>query len=237
MRIVLHVLFWVVSGVLMVLFLGKTEGNYFSIVFTSLLLPIALIVAYIFNYWLFPKYLFQKQFYKFILFGLFVVVLALYLETLVVLWALIYLGSYSFNTMTPASYNIEQLAVILFFVVFLANLIYLIRRWTIKEKDNEAPIKFRVNRELILLSKDEILHIESLSDYVRIYTEKEVLTTREKISALEKRLPKTFIRVHRSFIVNTSKVQSITKTKVCIADKEIPVSRTYKDEVISKFNF
>ncbi len=234
MRILLHVLFWLVNSFLIILFVGGKDAIYFSVVFTSFLLPVVVAVTYTFNYWLFPKYLFKNHLYKFILFGLFVVVLLIYLETLIVFWALIYLGNYSFLNMTAVSYNIEQLAVILFFIVFLGNLIYLIRRWSSKDTVVGTLIQFRVNRKVIQLCDSKINYFESLGDYVKIYAEDKMFTTREKISKLEDRLPDTFIRVHRSYIINTLKIESFNTTKIQIQGCDIPISRKYKTEVLKK---
>ncbi|AUP79968.1 LytR/AlgR family response regulator transcription factor [Flavivirga eckloniae] len=234
MRILLHVLFWIFSSFLIVFFIGKKGSLSFTLAFTGFLLPVVITISYLFNYWLFPQYLFKKQLFKFVLYGLLVVVLSVYLETLIVLWALVNLGNYSFNNMTPASHNIEQLAVALFFVVFLSNLIYLVRRWSVKEKDSETLIQFRSNRETVQLSEKAIDYIESLGDYVKIHSEAKVFTSREKISKLENRLPSNFIRVHRSYLINTSKIESFNNTKIEIQGNKIPISRKYKPEVLEK---
>lgn len=229
-------MFWIFSGLLIAFLIGKKESIYFTLAFTSLLLPVSIGVSYLFNYWLFPKYLFQKQLFKFISYGLFVVVVSIYLESLIVLWALINLGGYSFNNMPPTSYNIEQLAIALFFVVFLSNLIYLIRRWSRKEEniDSKILIQFRVNRKIIQLSEKKINYIESLGDYVKINCIEKTFITKEKISKLEKRLPSIFIRAHRSYIVNTSMVESFNKAKIGIQGTDIPISRKYKVEVLKR---
>jgi DNA-binding LytR/AlgR family response regulator len=128
------------------------------------------------------------------------------------------------------------LAVVLFFVVFLSNLAYLIRRWSNKEEEtnSEILIQFRVNREIIQLTGMEINYFESLGDYVKIYSSESTFITKEKISKLEQRLPSLFIRIHRSSIINILKIESFNMKRMMILGREIPISRKYKDEVSEK---
>jgi DNA-binding LytR/AlgR family response regulator len=92
---------------------------------------------------------------------------------------------------------------------------------------------FKVNREMKKVFLKDILYIESLKDYVRIKTEKESLITYQRISYLEEKLPEDkFLRVHKSFIVAIDKVASLASNTVKIRDKEIPVGRNYKMNVV-----
>jgi DNA-binding LytR/AlgR family response regulator len=92
---------------------------------------------------------------------------------------------------------------------------------------------FKVNREMKKVFLKDILYIESLKDYVRIKTEKESLITYQRISYLEEKLPEDkFLRVHKSFIVAVDKVASLASNSVKVRDKEIPVGRNYKMNVV-----
>lgn len=104
------------------------------------------------------------------------------------------------------------------------------------EKDNFIFV--RANRKMIKINFSEIKYIESLSDYIKIYLTNDMITTRETITSIEAKLPqKEFIRVHRSFIVSIANIDSYTNETIEIGKKEIPISRTYKDEVIEKLRF
>ena len=84
---------------------------------------------------------------------------------------------------------------------------------------------------------DEILFIESMSDYVKInLANNEVVVTKEKISRLEARLPEMFVRIHRSFIVNKNKVTVFNKEVLTIGDQTLPVSRSYKNSAWDKLS-
>lgn len=77
-----------------------------------------------------------------------------------------------------------------------------------------------------------IRYIESLKDYVTIHTEDERIITREPIKQMEAQLPEAhFLRIHRSFIINTRKLRSLTADEVEMENKTLPIGRTYKDLV------
>jgi DNA-binding LytR/AlgR family response regulator len=75
----------------------------------------------------------------------------------------------------------------------------------------------------------EILYAESGKDYVHVYTREKVITSKYKISQLEKELEgKGFLRIHRSFIVNLRQVSAFTTSVVEIGQKELPIGDSYK---------
>ena len=88
--------------------------------------------------------------------------------------------------------------------------------------------------KLIRLDFDDILYIEGLKDYVKIYFEaprKPVLSL-VNMKRVEDCLPKPqFMRVHRSFIVNMAKVSMVDRGRIVMGDVFIPVSESYKNQV------
>jgi len=99
--------------------------------------------------------------------------------------------------------------------------------------DGEAPdhLYVNTNRKFVKIVFEEVLYIESLKDYIRIHTTDQAVITKEKISAFEAQLPDYFLRVHRSFIVNTRKVTAFTANDIEIGDREIPIGVSYKNQV------
>lgn len=90
-------------------------------------------------------------------------------------------------------------------------------------------IIFRVDRRNIKVFLNEINCIESVKDYVKVVLDKNTFLTKMTIQSIEKILPtEHFIRVHRSFIVNISKINSFSNGVVALSDILIPVSRTYR---------
>ena len=93
----------------------------------------------------------------------------------------------------------------------------------------------RSERKMIKINFDEIQYVESLSDYIKIHSADKTITTRETISNIETKLPaKNFLRIHRSYIVNLKKMNSYTNEFVEIGKNAIPISRTYKENVLKK---
>ncbi len=85
--------------------------------------------------------------------------------------------------------------------------------------------------KLIQIPVDDILYIEGLKDYVRIYTasrERPVMTLLS-MKSIESKLPEPpFMRVHRSFIVNTSRISTIERNRIVFGNSYVPVSDSYR---------
>ncbi|GGG19139.1 DNA-binding response regulator [Dokdonia pacifica] len=102
---------------------------------------------------------------------------------------------------------------------------------TVTEDDH---IYVNTNRKYVKVVFKEVLYVESIKDYVRIHLEKESISTKEKISVFEQKVPSYFMRTHRSYMVNTNKITSYTMQDIEIGEIEIPIGISYKKEVIKK---
>ena len=82
---------------------------------------------------------------------------------------------------------------------------------------------------------EEIIFIESLKDYVKIHTINDKrIVAKYKIGEIEEELKdKNFLRIHRSYIVNTSKISAFTMSDIEVNSVEIPIGASYKEKVIS----
>ncbi len=93
----------------------------------------------------------------------------------------------------------------------------------------------RSERKMVKIVFDEILYIESLSDYIKIHLLDKIIVTRETISNIETKLPnKNFLRIHRSFIINLNEADSYTNEFVEVKNNAIPISRSYKENVLKR---
>ena len=91
----------------------------------------------------------------------------------------------------------------------------------------------KIDRKMFKIDFSKILWIESLSDYLKIQTFDGSKVTRETISSIEMKLPSSnFLRIHRSFIIAIDQIESYSNEEVIIHNKSLPISRTYKDQVI-----
>ena len=64
---------------------------------------------------------------------------------------------------------------------------------------------------MVKINFEEILYVESLSDYIKIHQENKTIVTRETITNIEAKLPQSqFLRIHRSYIVAVKSIESYT---------------------------
>jgi DNA-binding LytR/AlgR family response regulator len=83
---------------------------------------------------------------------------------------------------------------------------------------------------------DDVLYIEGLKDYVKIYTQDSLkpILSLMSLKQLEEDLPfGNFVRVHRSYIINVDKISSINKNRIIIDKKQIPIGETYKKQFMN----
>ncbi|MCF8226342.1 MAG: LytTR family DNA-binding domain-containing protein [Bacteroidales bacterium] len=105
----------------------------------------------------------------------------------------------------------------------------------------ENEIFIKKNSTLVRLKYDEILWIEALENYVIFNTFKDKYTIHFTMKAIEQKLPaRKFTRVHRSYIVNTSRIEVIEDNSVLIkteeANKSIPIGKSYKEKLMKDIN-
>ncbi len=100
-------------------------------------------------------------------------------------------------------------------------------------------IYVKSNSKLVKVQNSNIIFVEALKDYVIIHTEKERFTIHSTMKDIEKKLPeKIFMRVHRSFILNLNKINSIDSSIVIIenSDKKIPIGGSYRESLFKRLN-
>ena len=106
-----------------------------------------------------------------------------------------------------------------------------------QQESEDAYIYLKVDKKMVKILLKEIVYIESLKDYVRIRTAEKAIVTHQKISYLEEKLPEEcFMRIHRSYIVSISKVESYSSTSIEVPNQELPIGRNYKNQVMSVLN-
>jgi two-component system response regulator LytT len=108
--------------------------------------------------------------------------------------------------------------------------------------EQKAIIKVDANNEFLFLKSDykikrinfnDILYIEGLKDYVKVYTRNQAkpILSLTSLKSLEAKLPSNkFMRVHRSFIVNLEKIDTIERSRIVFGKEYIPVSDQYKSK-------
>ena len=103
----------------------------------------------------------------------------------------------------------------------------------VSQVDSDDSIFFKTEHRIVRIKIDDIRFIEGMSEYLKIHTDgwQKPVIVLLSMKKLEDRLPKSkFMRVHRSFIINLSKIQEVIKNRVIMdEDTNIPVGDLYKD--------
>ena len=90
---------------------------------------------------------------------------------------------------------------------------------------------------MIKLKLDEILVIEAKGDYIDVKTEKEEYKVHTTLKKIKEKLPeKLFLQIHRSYIINFTKIIDIEDNSVLIAKNVVPISRSNRPELMRRLN-
>ena len=238
--------YWVFAGLLLFAYFvskGHSFGKIFY--FITSLLPVVIGTSYYVNHKLIPEFLLRGKNGVFILYAIYTIIISLYLQYLVIFIALIIFTSFQFGNPSLLSLNIGNLSLTMYLLVLIKVIIEIIQKLSEKEtiikslentKEFAEKIVIRYNRVNHSIFLSNILYIESLSDYIKVVTLDDEIVTKERISTINNRLPPYFKRIHRSFIINSQKVNSYNSEFITVGGSQIPISRTYKKEIITYLN-
>ena len=152
LRMLLHVLFWVVAIGFYTLFFGRQNNNYSLIIFfVALLMPVTIATTYFTNYFLIPRYLLKHRFKVFLLYLIYTINLAVYLEMLIVVITFIIVADYKANKMEGATMDIVFIIAASFLIVFSAVGIKLGFVWLEVQKENQQLVIDKIESELKFL--------------------------------------------------------------------------------------
>lgn len=242
-----HIIFWIAAYGILTLIFGKWFEDYIeAFYYVSLLLPVVIATSYFFSFYLVPHYLFKRRFALFGLFTFYMFVVSLTLEMLVSVISMLLMIKFRINESGPLVTDVFLLALILHFIVLFLAFILLIKHYfadqgainTLEEKQarmEKGFITIRSNRQSARVEYNQILYVESMADYIKIHmADGREVVSKQKISHIEKELPASFLRIHRSFVVNKEKISSFSREALFLGEIELPVSRTYRARALDK---
>ena len=110
-------------------------------------------------------------------------------------------------------------------------------RLTVSKSDSSVDnvLMVKVDKKLFRIPHSDITYIESLRDFVRIHTDNGPFISSETLRNLLKVLPQIFVRIHKSYIINFSKVEFLEGNQLSIANKKLPIGQAYRAEIQSRF--
>jgi DNA-binding LytR/AlgR family response regulator len=100
-----------------------------------------------------------------------------------------------------------------------------------------APGKVFVKEknEMVAIEVRDILYAEAFDNYCKIFTDKHSHIISHTLKQVEEKLPpQSFLRVHRSYVVNFEKVTSINESNVCLGLVKIPLAQSFRQEVMER---
>jgi DNA-binding LytR/AlgR family response regulator len=94
----------------------------------------------------------------------------------------------------------------------------------------EGYIFVKSDYQMVKINLKDILYIEGLDDYIKIHLPNKSILTLMTLKTISQKLPsKEFLRVHRSYIVPMSKIENISKSKIKVHEKELPIGVSYSE--------
>jgi len=240
----IHIAYWLISLLLFLYaysFIGSLKQG---IAYTIFSIPLIMAAIYLVIYWVVPKYLFNSQVYIFSLITLAIFLTVLNLQTMMVIANTILLPELADIDVWATPYDLTFMILTTFVVSLPVFLYETLRNWdsyrslatSLKKehqeliaslKDKNGHISVRSEGKTQRINICDIRYIESYGDYSHIHLPNSKIISRITLKELED-LSEELIRVHRSYIINTTYCQSFSTQEVIIDDTEIPIGRSYK---------
>lgn len=90
------------------------------------------------------------------------------------------------------------------------------------------------DKKIIKINFDEIQYIEAYGNYIKIFTEKMILTP-QTLSDFLTKLPGCFIRIHKSFAINFNQLKLIDGNQIALQnDVRLPIGKQYRKDILDK---
>lgn len=162
LRIVLsHILLWTIVWLFFHYFLGyNTEDVVYVRWFTSLLLPLTMIVTYLMIYRLIPRYLLAKEYLRFALYSFYLLVLSSYIITLILYGTLILLLDFDVTLMPPMSKNFLFILILVLLVVGAVSSINILSN-NFKISSSNKELKNKILAAQLELKEQELNNLKS----------------------------------------------------------------------------
>lgn len=109
-------------------------------------------------------------------------------------------------------------------------------------KADEKPVEqdfvfVKDNGILKKINVDDILYLEAMGDYVKVYTGQRFHVLHSTLKSIEEKLPASkFVRVHRSYIVSLNKIDFIQDGSITIGKASVPIADTYRTLLNKRLN-
>jgi len=219
------IIYWLMATVLSsFMYLSFFDSFLSAWLLSIMMLPGVLIVKY------FIPIIKKETLILKIIHGFYLTVFILYIEYLCVLIAYWYLFELNIKNLPKIIVNPVFLAMWLFFFIIIENVIT--KRFFKNQNNDNDEIDFISNRKKIIIKTKLISFIESNDNevWVNLINGKKY-RTKMRISQWENILNQQFVRIHRSYIVNSKHVQQIENNSLMVNNVKLDISRKYKNAI------
>ncbi len=91
--------------------------------------------------------------------------------------------------------------------------------------------------DMIAVKPEDIVYAESYDNYTYVYTETEKYLLSQTLKKVEEKLTSSgFLRIHKSYLINLIRIDSISEGQLLLSGKEIPIGRSYKKELLERIS-
>ena len=199
--------------------------------------------SYLFSEYLVPKLLLEQRYFRFTQYTLYTIIISLNLEMIVITVAYIVISNYRYEALMVSSGDIFTLTITMYFIALIKSFAKLLsssfsdknklsQLEEAAERNSKTHMQVKSNRKTVRIDLAELVYIESLGDYTKFHiNDSAPVISKEKISWASAQLPNSYIRIHRSFIVNSAKVQTFNSERIFLEEQELPIGRKYKKNV------
>ena len=236
-RVATHVLFWILYFILFGVLWAGEEGYLASFYLEFILLPIRIMAVYVTIYYLLPKFLLKRKFSLFVLgYGL-TLLLAGVLQRIFIH---LFYEELLLNDISSGLFSLKMLirAIVLINTTVLLVLgMKLFQLWSLEHQKNGQSAKdileIKANRRIHRVAIEEVLFIEGLGNYV-IYnlSDDSKLTVYGTIKETLATLPDSFVRVHKSYIINKKHIKSYDTSSIDVNNHMVPRGKSVTDQLL-----
>ncbi|WP_415329365.1 LytR/AlgR family response regulator transcription factor [Chryseobacterium sp. MMS23-Vi53] len=109
-------------------------------------------------------------------------------------------------------------------------------RFTFNENREESHFFVKSSGQQHRINFEDIFYVESIKDYVNIKTSEQEYIVLDTLKSMEQQLSEiSFVRIHKSFIINLNQIKSFDSKKVILfSDQEIPIGESYRNNFLTK---
>ena len=235
-RILTHILFWIGYFLLFGYIWEKGNGYAASYLLEFVLLPVRIGVAYAAMYWLLPNVLLKKEFLKFILMFLSILLAGAMLQVVFIHFFYDRQTTMELVELFNASQLLRSMLLInttALFILALKILKLYFEERAVNQPVYEERIEVKADKRYYRIHPMEILYLEGLGNYVTYHLPDErKIIGYNSLKKAKDELPDYFIRIHKSYIVNSRQVISYDGNSVEIQkDQFLPIGNSYDFQV------